>query len=594
MMNNQTLTINSELKSPKHTYHIEKVLGQGSFGITYLASAKMVLQGDLGSIEAAVKVCIKEFFMSDFNTRREDGTVAETTDGSLAQRYGEKFRKEAINLSRLHHQDIVNVVEVFDANNTHYYVMEYIDGVNLDDYIRSMGSLPEQEAIDDIKVIAGAVGYMHGMKMLHLDLKPKNIMRRNKDGKLYLIDFGLSKQYDDRGEPESSTTVGLGTKGYAPMEQGDVMDEKSFQATLDIYALGATFYKMLTGETPLTPSDILNDGFPEELFTEHHVSDKTMSVVEKAMAIARKRRYQNVNEFLTAFYDEHLLVTDEEKEQVVPIRKEVTIIDESPASKETNDTENEKTMLSDGNNISEADEQGNLSFRINGISFKMIKVDGGTFSMGATFETDIDAYSDEKPIHDVSLSDYYIGQTEVTQSLWETVMGSNPSYNKGDNKPVVNVSWDDCLVFIEKLNAITRKNFRLPTEAEWEFAARGGNLSKGYKFSGSDYFDDVGWLDGNINGITYDVATKIPNEIGLYDMSGNVWEWCYDWYGKYDSSEQSNPVGPLTGSYRVCRGGKSAICARLCRVSNRSNDVPNRRDSGLGLRLVLPLKHNEW
>jgi serine/threonine protein kinase len=323
--------------------------------------------------------------------------------------------------------------------------MEYIDGVNLDDYIRSMGSLSEQEAIDDIKIIAGAVGYMHGVKMLHLDLKPKNIMRRNKDGKLYLIDFGLSKQYDDRGEPESSTTVGLGTKGYAPIEQGDVMDEKSFQATLDIYALGATFYKMLTGETPLAPSDIINDGFPEELFTEHHISDKTVSVVKKAMAIARKRRYQNVDEFLTALCGEHLQGADEGKEVIAPIREELTIIDLSPASKETNATENEKTMLSDGNNVSVTEKQGNLCFNINGISFKMIKVDGGTFIMGKKYKIFGDASRDESPEHSVTLSDFYIGQTEVTQALWKAVMGSNPSKFKGDDKPVETVSWDGLL-----------------------------------------------------------------------------------------------------------------------------------------------------
>jgi formylglycine-generating enzyme required for sulfatase activity/predicted Ser/Thr protein kinase len=585
MMNNQTLTINSELKSPKHSYHIEKVLGQGSFGITYLASAKMVLQGDLGSIEAAVKVCIKEFFMSDFNTRREDGTVAETTDGSLAQRYGEKFRKEAINLSRLHHQDIVNVVEVFDANNTHYYVMEYIDGVNLDDYIRSMGSLSEQEAIDDIKIIAGAVGYMHGVKMLHLDLKPKNIMRRNKDGKLYLIDFGLSKQYDDRGEPESSTTVGLGTKGYAPIEQGDVMDEKSFQATLDIYALGATFYKMLTGMTPMTPSDILNDGFPEELFTEHHISDKTVSVVKKAMAIARKQRYQNVDEFLTALCGEHLQGADDGKEDVTPIREEVTIINESPASKETNATENEKTMLSDGNNVSGTEKQGNLSFNINGISFKMIKVDGGTFSMGKKYK--IFGDPDESPVHSVTLSDFYIGQTEVTQALWKAVMGINPSKFKGDDKPVETVSWDDCYTFIAKLNKITGKTFSMPTEAQWEFAAKGGNLSNGYKFSGSNYINDVAWYIKNSGGTTHDVGTKSPNELELYDMNGNVWEWCCDWYGYYSNNSQTNPTGPSNGSDRVLRGGSWRYIAGLCRVSTRGDNTPDCRGNYIGLRLVL-------
>jgi formylglycine-generating enzyme required for sulfatase activity len=367
------------------------------------------------------------------------------------------------------------------------------------------------------------------------------------------------------------------------------MDEKSFQATLDIYALGATFYKMLTGETPLTPSDILNDGFPEELFTEHHVSVKTMSVVEKAMAIARKRRYQNVDEFLMALCGEHLQGADEEKEEIAPIREEVTIIDESPASQESDATENEKTMLSNGNNVFVTEKQGNLCFHINGVSLKMIKVDGGTFSMGAIFETDIDAYDDERPIHDVSLSDYYIGQTEVTQALWQTVMGTNPSYFKGDNKPVDNVSWNDCQIFIERLNMMTGKNFRLPTEAEWEFAARGGNLSRGYKYSGSNYIDDIAWFDANSLGTTHDVAIKMPNEIGLFDMSGNVWEWCEDKYNKYSGQTESNPTGPNSGFYRVVRGGSWNINARNCRASCRSISTPSNR-CNKGLRLVLSNK----
>ena len=222
---------------------------------------------------------------------------------------------------------------------------------------------------------------------------------------------------------------------------------------------------------------------------------------------------------------------------------------------------------------------------VNGVSFKMIKVDGGTFRMGSN---DSEAEDDESPVHNVTLSDYYIGETEVTQELWEAVMGNNPSYFKGSKNPVEKVSWDDCQEFIRKLNQLTGKNFRLPTEAEWEYAARGGNKSRGYKYSGSNNISDVAWYSDNSSWATHPVCIKSPNELGLYDMSGNVWEWCSDWYGEnyYSSSPQTNPIGPNSGSSRVFRGGDWILDAQFCRVAIRGGNTPGLRFDGLGLRLV--------
>ena len=216
----------------------------------------------------------------------------------------------------------------------------------------------------------------------------------------------------------------------------------------------------------------------------------------------------------------------------------------------------------------------------------MVYVEGGTFTMGATSEQQ-NPYDDEKPTHRVSLSSFYIGKYEVTQALWKAVMGSNPSNWKGDNLPVENVSWNDCQTFLRKLNAMTGKNFRLPTEAEWEYAARGGNLSRGYQYSGSKKIDDVAWYDNNSGGETHPVGTKAPNELGIYDMSGNVWEWCQDWYGDYHGYSQTNPTGPSSGSYRVYRGGSLGGLAWYCRVAYRNYYVPGYRCNGLGLRLAL-------
>lgn len=191
-------------------------------------------------------------------------------------------------------------------------------------------------------------------------------------------------------------------------------------------------------------------------------------------------------------------------------------------------------------------------YTVNGVSFKMIAVKGGTFQMGSDYE-----YDYANPVHQVTLTKgYYIGETEVTQELWTAVMGSNPSYFTGNmQRPVEKVSWDDCQTFISRLNQLTGENFRLPTEAQWEYAARGGNKSKGYIYSGSNTIDDVAWYYSNSSFTTHPVKTKAPNELGIYDMTGNVWEWCSDWYGSYSSAAQTDPTGPSTGSSRVGRGG---------------------------------------
>ncbi len=224
------------------------------------------------------------------------------------------------------------------------------------------------------------------------------------------------------------------------------------------------------------------------------------------------------------------------------------------------------------------------TFTANGVSFNMVKVEGGTFTMGATPEQGDDALNNEKPAHLVTLSTYYMGQTEVTQALWEAVMADNPSYLKGDNRPVEQVSWEDCQTFLTALNALTGQAFRLPTEAEWEYAARGGKNSRGYKYAGADTPDDVACY---LCDSTLDVASRLPNEIGLYDMSGNVYEWCQDWYGSYGESPLTDPTGPPSGTFRVCRGGGWLDKAKNCRVSRRSGATPDYRMKGIGLRLAL-------
>ena len=235
------------------------------------------------------------------------------------------------------------------------------------------------------------------------------------------------------------------------------------------------------------------------------------------------------------------------------------------------------------------------TFSVNGVSFVMVAVEGGTFMMGATPEQGTDASSRERPVHQVTLPSYFIGQTEVTQELWTAVMGNNPSYFSGSLLPVEGVTWEDCQQFIALLNEMTNQEFRLPTEAEWEFAARGGNASQGYKYAGSNDLSSVGWYSGNDSWETrgtgyygtHRVSTREPNELQIHDMSGNVHEWCQDRYGDYSSGEQVNPAGPATGTTRVYRGGNWYFDDWFCRVSFRNGLSPTSSNYGIGLRLAL-------
>ena len=225
-------------------------------------------------------------------------------------------------------------------------------------------------------------------------------------------------------------------------------------------------------------------------------------------------------------------------------------------------------------------------YTVRGVDFNMIGVQGGVFLMGATLEQTKYGDVDEQPCHNVAISSFRLAQTEVTQALWKVVMGTNPSAHKGDNLPVENVSWNDCQVFIEKLNAITGKQFRLPSEAEWEYAARGGNLSKQFAFPGSDNCNEVAWNAHNCNS-TNPVAITQPNELCLYDMGGNVAEWCDDWYAMYNILDLTNPKGPGLGANKVIRGSHWEDGQRYCHCSYRYSRKPEDKIYHTGFRLAL-------
>lgn len=329
MTNNTTtsLAIGTILHGEAYDYKIMDVLGQGTFGITY--KAKVEMKGALGRLDSNMYVAVKEFFMKEVNGRENSSvTSGSTSNGGLFYYYRDKFEREARNLSTLSHPNIVKVLEAFHANGTTYYSMEYIDGISLDKKIAQspQGRMPLTEAIETLKQISAAIAFMHSRNMLHLDVKPGNVMMR-KDGTAVLIDFGLSKQYTSDGEPESSTKVGAGTPGYAPIEQASYHEGKGFPTMMDVYALGGTLFKMLTGQRPPEASEILNEGFPTDSLRQLFIPDNIVNSISKAMAPLKKDRWQTVDEFVKHLdeHGEHTIYEDTSSESA---RSESTTFDD--------------------------------------------------------------------------------------------------------------------------------------------------------------------------------------------------------------------------------------------------------------------------
>lgn len=554
-------------------YRIIKKLGQGGFGITYLAENTM-LEG---------KVAIKEFFFKEY-CERDDSTsyvtVPTSSNRETVLRFKQKFIKEARTIFKLNHPNIVRIHDVFEENGTAYYVMDYIEGESLGDMVKRRGAIPEAEALGYVKDAASALEYIHSKNINHLDIKPGNLMKRKEDGRIIVIDFGVAKQYATVIS-EVSTPVCI-SHDYSPVELYRKNGELSFSPQSDVYALAATLFKLLTGNTPPEAIEVLSEGLPVAELQEKHISRPVISAIAMAMK-CRHERTQSIAEFVSNLENR----ANKSKQPVFKsgwlwaVVVAVTIVAiwlMVPFN---------KGASSDNSSSDSIYTPKIKTFYANGVSFDMVEVRGGTFSMGATSEQGSVAENNEKPVHSVTLSSFYIGKTEVTQALWRAVMGNNPSRFEGDNLPVECVSWNDCQVFIRKLNALTGQNFRFLTEAEWEFACRGGNNSLGYKYSGSDNIDNVAWYADNSGYTSVPVATKSPNELGIYDMGGNVMEWCSDWYGDYSSSALTNPKGPESGSCRIIRGGCWCDGARGCRSSLRFDYSPTGRSSNLGLRLAL-------
>ena len=548
----QHLQPNTTLQGGK--YRIEKLLGQGGFGNTYVGYNTVFEE----------RVAIKEFFMRGVTERDETTCHVSVSNEDNVQQFEEqleKFKKEARRLRKLKNEHIVKVHDLFEENGTAYYVMDYIEGESLAERMKRTGKpFSETEIRNILPQLLDALKEVHQNEIWHLDIKSGNIMF-DKNGSVYLIDFGASKQIRANGKLTTSTALCY-TPGYAPNEQIGQMYDR-FGPWTDIYALGATLYNLLTNKKPPMAIDIEEE--EEDAFAfPNTVSSQMCDMVIWMMKPQRKKRPQNVEEI-----NESLNKKEKKNSQETPnVDEETVVISQSPSAKNYTP-------------------QGYFSPVIQNLINNMVRIEGGTFMMGATLEQGGDTDIDEKPVHQVTLSTFSIGRYEVTQEEWEAVMGSSPSVFKGAKKPVEKVSWRDCQKFISELNAITGKDFRLPTEAEWEYAARGGNSSLGYKYAGSNNINSVAWYEGNSGDQTHNVGTMRPDELGLYDMSGNVWEWCSDRYGKYDSSSQTNPQGAAYGNNRVIRGGSWRGDARNCRVTIRFYNKPDGSSGCLGFRLAL-------
>lgn len=539
----------------------------------------MAIQNGLNRI-----VCIKEYFPSGKCAR---DTVSyniypQTISNEYYYKYRESFEKEARILAELSHPNIVEVIDVFAENNTSYMVMEYIKGESLQKAVENRGRLPYTEAVNYIAQIADAVDYIHKRHILHRDIKPDNIML-TANYKAILIDFGSAREFE---EDKTQIHTSMFTNGYAPPEQYASKSRKG--SYTDIYALGATFYFTLTGQAPLEATARLIDKMPEPKKLVKDIPEEANRTILKAMQLKSENRHQTIDDFMADLRNIRPSVLIDEtigaksKKWVIPVSIISTLIAAAAITVFL-------ILGKNGENVKTTDPMGTtdsietIDFTGTGM-YPMIYVKGGTFEMGN------DNSDNDCPAHEVTLDGYYIGQFEVSRKFFKSIMGYDPSLYAtpdADNYPVENVSIEEAKRFIEMLNRKTRKHFALPTEAQWEYAARAGQSSRGYSYSGTADTDKLWYDRDNPTEIYYEPSV---NELGIYQMSGNVAEWCRDYYDEsfYYTGSRYNPVNSngQNSDFVVVRGGSfySFDEEELTVYYRNAYDSPQE---DIGFRLVL-------
>lgn len=562
-------------------YIISCKLGAGGFGITYKAT-----QQGLNKI-----VCIKEYFLAG-RCVRNNVTCAIDIQGDndkVFTKYREAFVREAKLIATLHHSNIVEVTDVFDENNTSYMVMEYIEGRTLQSLIEKRGKLSYPEVVNYIAQITNATGYIHRRHILHRDIKPDNIMI-TADFKAILIDFGSAREFEQDKTQHHTSMV---THGYAPIEQYSSNSRKG--SYTDIYAIGATMYFALTAEVPEVASSRFENKMKEPKELNPEIPAEANRTIMKAMQIKAENRHQTVDEFMDDLRNiKPSVIVDEQiggkkNKWLIPVLIASAVVICALVGFLVFSPSKERVIEID-NGIKTYD-------FTDGLNYPMVLVEGGEFTMG---NNEMNDEEEDCPEHVVTISNFYIGQFEVSRRLWKEVMGYDPSENNPeeddngraighqsyyDNLPVENITIDEAQEFVKRLNKRTGKQFAIPTEAQWEYAARGGKYSNGYYFAGVDISAHIRYYTDYPLAVDYDGGI---NEIGAYNMSGNVAEWCLDSYDAdyyYNSNNAKDPVC-CDGDDNIFRGG-SYDDTNDRNVSVYYRNYSDDAEPYIGLRLVV-------
>lgn len=524
-------------------YQPIKELGEGAFGKTFLA-----VNTDKPSQPECV---IKQF---SFTSAHPD----------LVQKAKELFYQEAQQLKKLgKHNQIPELFTYHEQDNSLYLIQEFVDGQNLREELQEDGAFSAEKVRQVLLDLLPVLEFIHSHEVIHRDIKPENIMRRRSDRKLVLIDFGAVKQATATSLQRTGTIIG--SPAYQAPEQG--MGKAIFSS--DLYSLGVSCLQLLTNMAPFDLYDAHAGEFVWRNYLLYQkVPDRLGQVLDQMTQGVVRDRYKSAKEAWQALHP--------------PVQKASgSVLQKVPASSSVNLF---TPTLFFGKIINKITGNSFTESLGSGVQLEMIAVPGGSFQMGSR------DYDREKPIHHVSIKPFYLGKYVVTQAQYLVVMGKNPARFKGAKLPVEMVSWHDAWEFCQQLSLKTGKNYRLPSEAEWEYACRAGTQTRHYFGDDSRHLGGCGWYNGNSNQKTHPVGRRSSNQFGLYDMQGNVWEWCADtWHDNYHFAPTDGTAWIENGDRdrRVMRGGSWNDNASNCRSALRNRFSADFRYNNIGFRLCI-------